>query len=55
LVEKKSTEIIQKHMLSHPFITIFVTPKSMISFRMLWVNLFTTLPLLKPTGDYSIA
>jgi len=48
-------EIIQKHMQSHLLITIFVIPKSMISFHTSWINWFTSLPLLKPTGDYSIA
>jgi len=33
--EKKSMEIIHKHILSHTFITIFVTPKSTILFRTL--------------------
>ena len=55
MIGKKSAEIIHKHIPSHPFITIFVTAKSTISFRVLWINLFTTLPSLKPTGDYSIA
>jgi len=40
---------------AHPIITIFVEPKSTISFRALWKNLFTSLHLLKPTGDYSVA
>jgi len=55
MLEKKCAEIINKHIPSHPFITIFVTPKSTILFRALWINLCTTQPLLKPTGDYSIA
>jgi hypothetical protein len=40
---------------AHHFITIFVEPKSTISFRALWKNLFTLQPLSKPTGDYLIA
>ena len=55
MIEKKSEEIFKEHISSHPFITIFVEPKSTISFRALWKNLFTSQLLSKPTGDYSIA
>jgi len=42
---------------THPyrFITIFVTPISFFLLRALWKHTFMSQPLLKPTGDYSIA
>jgi hypothetical protein len=52
---KASIQNMPDGIFSVTFFLIFATQKSTISFRTSWINWFTLLPLLKPTGDYSIA